>query len=291
MSEDRIGERTEGIDPRTRLGVVRLAVGELERSVAFYRDVLGFGVQSLDEAQATLGVGEDTLLELEELPGAPARPKNTTGLYHYAILVPDRGALGRSLRRLMGQDYGLWGASDHLVSEALYLDDPDGNGIEIYHDRPREEWSWDGGEVRMAVDPLDFDGLLNSPGAEAAWSGLAAGTTIGHVHLHVGDLAEAERFFHRTLGFEKTAEFAGQALFLSAGGYHHHLGVNIWAGRDAPPPPPGSAGLVYYELRVPAEELPRLTDRLQTAGVRLQATENRIVLADPWGTGIVVSEA
>lgn len=283
--------RTQGALPATlRLGAVHLAVADLDRSLAFYQEVLGFRVHRRQENDVYLGAGAEDLLVLTESPGARPRPRNTTGLYHFAILLPDRASLAKSLRRLVDKGYPLWGASDHLVSEALYLDDPDGNGIEIYRDRPRGEWRWREGLVEMDTRRLDLDGLLEEPGARGPWEGLPAGATIGHVHLHVRDLAEAERLYREVLGFDVVARYGEQALFVSTGGYHHHVGLNTWAGIGAPPPPDGSAGLRLFEIRLPQHaELERVALRLREAGVAFDEHPNSIFLRDHSRNGIYLT--
>ncbi len=283
-------ETERSMDPRTNLGHVHLTVANLDRSLKFYEQVLGFRVQKREGDSVYLGVGGEDLLLLTESPGVKPRPRNTTGLYHFAILLPDRTSLARSLRRLVEKDYPLWGASDHLVSEALYLDDPDGNGIEIYRDRPRGEWHWREGRVEMDTRRLDLGGLLAEPGSERPWEGLPTGTSIGHVHLHVRDLDEAERFYHETLGFDVTTRYGDQALFVSAGGYHHHVGLNTWAGAGAAPPPDGSAGLRYFTVRLPeVSELERVVRRLREDGVAFEEQPGLIRLRDPSGNGISIT--
>lgn len=231
------------------IGQVSLTVRDLDRSLSFYRDVLGFQESRRDGRVAYLGAGGPVLIELHEDTSAVARPRRTTGLYHFAILVPSRAALGRSLRRLAAQQWPMTGASDHLVSEALYLDDPDGLGIEIYRDRPRSEWSISGaGQVMMATDPLDLQSVFEEPGAETPWSGLDAGTVIGHVHLHVPHLNTAEAFYCGRIGFEPMLRGYPGALFVAAGGYHHHLGLNVWTGIGAPPPPENAVGLRSFTI-------------------------------------------
>ena len=181
-------------------------------------------------------------------PAVP-KPRRTTGLYHFAILVPSRAALGRSLRRLVDARYPLTGAADHLVSEAIYLDDPDGLGIEIYRDRPRDSWRrLAGGQIAMSTDPLDVQNVLDEPGAETAWNGLDAATVMGHVHLHVPHLDTAEQFYCGRIGFDPMLRGYPGALFVSAGGYHHHLGLNTWAGVGAPPPPENAVGLQSFTI-------------------------------------------
>src|SRR5262245_28148385 len=223
----------------------------MNRSVRFYEAHLGFKVRASDDRTAHLhaGDGADDLLVLHASTHAPS-VRGTTGLYHFAILVPSRGDLARALRRLVATETVLQGAADHGVSEALYLADPDGNGIEIYRDRPRAEWPIVNGRLRMGADPFDFDDLASRPDA-ASGAGLASATTIGHVHLHVSDLRAAERFYVDVLGFEMTQRYGPSALFVSAGGYHHHVGLNTWAGAGAPPPPPGAIGLKHFVVKLP----------------------------------------
>ena len=247
------------------IGQVSLTVRDLDRSLLFYRDVLGFReiAGSKDPAPRTaqrtarLGAGGRVLLELHENKDAVAKPRRSTGLFHFAILVPSRAALGRSLRRLAEKQWPLSGASDHLVSEALYLDDPDGLGIEIYRDRPRDEWPVRNGQLMMATDPLDLQSILEEPGADTPWTGLNAATVIGHVHLHVPHLDSAEALYCGRIGFEPTVRGYPGALFVAAGGYHHHLGLNTWTGIGAPAPPEHAVGLRSFTIEssqlLPAE--------------------------------------
>jgi len=235
------------------IGSVSLTVTDLDRSVAFYRDVLGFQETSREGATSFLAAGTGrVLIELLERRDAIPKPRRSTGLFHFAILVPSRAALGRSLRRLAEQKWPLSGASDHLVSEALYLNDPDGLGIEIYRDRPRETWRTANGELAMASDPLDLQSIANEPGADAEWQGLAAGTVIGHVHLHVPTLPSGEAFFCGEIGFEPVVRGYPGALFVSAGGYHHHLGMNTWVGVGAPAPPENAVGMRSFTVEARA---------------------------------------
>ena len=275
--------------PGAGMGRVHLRVADLERSLGFYTEALGFETYRREEGRAALGAGGKELLILQEHPGAGRRPKGTTGLYHYAVLLPDRAGLSRSLRRLSENGWRLWGASDHLVSEALYLDDPDGNGIELYRDRPRSEWRWDGDTIQMDTIPLDLDGLLAETEGDQTESGLPSGTSIGHVHLHVGDIERAQRFYQGVLGFDVTTLWQGAALFVSAGGYHHHLGLNTWAGADAPQAPPDTAGLERFEILVPdASELDRLTRRLEESGTHSERQGEEILTSDPWRNRVSV---
>jgi catechol 2,3-dioxygenase len=280
------------IHPDTTVGPVDLAVADLGRAEQFYREVLGFKQLSRADGALTLTAdGTTPLLILREQPGARPKPRRATGLYHFAILVPTRRDLARSLRRLAEMQWPLSGASDHLVSEALYLDDPDGNGIEIYRDRPRAEWPRSGGRIQMATDPLDFDGVIGElEGDDRPWDGLAPATTIGHVHLHVADLRAAEAFYHGVLGFDIITNYGGSALFVSAGGYHHHLGLNTWAGVGAPPPPPDAAGLRYYAVILPdSEALGQVAARIQAAGIAIEQTDAGMLMRDPSQNGVLLS--
>lgn len=223
-------------------------------------------------------------------PAAP-RVRGTTGLYHFAILVPSRADLARSLRRLADTDTVMQGFADHGVSEALYLADPDGNGIEIYRDRPRAEWPMANGAVQMTADPLDLEDLLAAaPPASGQFHALADGTVIGHVHLHVGNLAEAEAFYVGVLGFDLIQRYGPSALFVSAGGYHHHVGLNTWAGVGAPPPPPGAIGLRHFVVRLPtAGARTRIVERINAARVPIVAHEYGSLVHDPARNAILLS--
>ncbi len=278
----------------TAIGAVHLTVRDLDRAIAFYTQELGLGLHGREGGAARLGAGGKDLLVLAGKPDA-ARVRGTTGLYHFAVLVPSREHLARSLRHLIDRRVPLTGMSDHLVSESLYLSDPDGNGIEIYRDRPREEWPVVGGLLRMTTDPLDVEGLLAESGpGEAPWAGLPPGTLMGHVHLHVAHLADSERFYSELLGFELRQRFGRSALFLAAGGYHHHVGLNTWAGVGAPSPPPGSVGLRHFEIIFPdATALDRVAARVRDAGAPIAVAPGAVLVTDPSGNRamLVVSAA
>ncbi len=245
----------------TAIGVVHLVVRDLERSVGFYRRLIGLEEIERRGGVARLGADGHALLELRGEPEASPRPARTTGLFHFAILVPSRGELACSLARLAAGGGRLTGASDHLVSEALYLNDPDGIGIEIYRDRPREEWEYDGDAIRMATLPLDLEAILAElPESFDPGQPIAAGTRIGHVHLNVASIADSESFYADGLGFDVTVRTYPGALFVSAGGYHHHLGLNTWGGEGVPPPPEGAIGLERFELVVPNAEAVEAVD-------------------------------
>ena len=281
---------SQSIHPATQLGPVTIRVADVSRSAGFYEEALGF--RSVGRARglpALGGQGSDSpIVLLQETPGArPAR--QASGLYHFAILVPSRPALGRVLRRLAKAGVQI-GEADHLVSEALYLSDPDGNGIEIYRDRPRDQWGWSNGAVQMATEPLDLEDLLREaeidPGEP---DGLPAGTRIGHVHLQVSDVRKAVEFYHGILGFDVVAQWQG-AAFLSAGGYHHHIGLNSWSSRGQPPAPPGSSGLESFVVTVPTgEEKERLAGRLREAGVQAAEADGALRVRDPWNIVVEVS--
>jgi catechol 2,3-dioxygenase len=279
------------IDPGTHIGAVHLTISDLRRSVLFYEAHLGLVVHRRDDRTAWLGAGGPDLLILSQCETAP-RVRGTTGLYHFAILVPSRADLSRSLRRLVETGTVMQGAADHGVSEALYLADEDGNGIEIYRDRPRAEWPVVAGQLRMGADPMDLDALLAEAGGADSGAGLARGTVIGHVHLHVSRLADAEAFYVRLLGFELMQQYGPSALFVSAGGYHHHIGLNTWAGVGAPPPPPGAIGLRYFVVTLPNETaLAALVERLRAAGVPPERLEGGLLIHDPAKNAILLETA
>lgn len=269
----------------THLGQVVLQVSRLDTSLAFYQEVLGLRVVARDGARATLAAHDDDrpIIELRERPGArPVPRRGCLGLYHYAILLPDRASLGRFVRHLA--DIGVRaGAGDHLVSEAFYLHDPDNLGIEVYADRSQSTWRRIGRELMMATDPVDVAGLLEAAG-ETRWSGMPAGTTVGHVHLHVGDLAKAADFYGDGLGFDRTAWHYPGALFFGAGGYHHHLGTNTWAG-ETRPAAEDEARLLEWEVLVPSRrDADAALDSLAAAGATVERGPDGGVARDPWGT-------
>jgi len=276
----------ETIDPATSVGSVHLTISDVNRSVRFYESHLGFTLNRRDDRTAWLGAGGSDLLVLSQCETAP-RVRGTTGLYHFAILVPSRDDLARSLRRLVMTETVLQGAADHGVSEALYLADPDGNGIEIYRDRRRAEWPYVGGHLQMGAEPLDFDNLLGEHTGPGDGAGLARATAIGHVHLHVSRLADAERFYVGVLGFDLMQRYGPSAIFVSAGGYHHHIGLNTWAGVGAPPPPPGAIGLRHFTVTLPTEAaIANVVRRVRAAGLPVDPIEGGHLVRDPAGNGI-----
>jgi catechol 2,3-dioxygenase len=274
----------------TRLGRVVLQVADLDRSLGWYQRVLGLRVLAQSPGRAVLGPqGDDVaIVELRERRGArPVPARGRLGLYHFAILLPDRAALARFLAHLrdLGERAGM---SDHLVSEALYLTDPDCLGIEVYADRPRSSWRARDGQLVMATEPLDVADLL-AAGEGRAWTGAPPGTALGHVHLHVGDLERAADFYHRGLGLDQVVWSYPGALFLSAGGYHHHLGVNTWA-RGAAPAGEGDARLVEWEVLLPtAADAGSALDSLAGVGVEVVRSEDGGSTSDPWGVGLRLS--
>jgi catechol 2,3-dioxygenase len=293
---DSYGEppRSERLPATTRVGPVVLQVADAERSIGYYEGVLGLRVVDRDGGRVRLGThgAGHVLVELEERRGArPAPSRGRLGLYHFAILVPDRTSLGRLVAHL-AEVGARAGAADHLVSEALYLQDPDNLGIEVYADRPRDQWRRAGRELVMATDPLDLPSLIEAAGGER-WSGMPAGTTMGHVHLHVGDIPAAQAFYSEALGFDRMVWSYPGALFLAAGGYHHHLGTNTWAGPRAAPAEPDEARLLEWTLELPDESaVQAATQRLAGGGHEVTAVAAGETLArDPWGTAVRLRDA
>lgn len=288
-----MADKTHGIVPPgyrlpadTHPGAVHLQVADLDRSLEYYRSVLGMHLVERAAGHARLGAAgsREPLVELRERPGArPVPPRGRIGLYHFAILLPDRPALGAFVRHLA--ELGIpAGMSDHAVSEAVYLSDPDGLGIEVYADRPRSSWRTRGDELFMTTEPLDVAALLAA--APLPWVGLPAGTVIGHVHLFVRDLDAAAAFYHGALGFDKVVWSYPGALFLAAGGYHHHLGTNTWAA-GAPLPAPDDACLLEWTLRLPApDDVARAAASLASAGFAVSSAGDSCLAADPWGTRV-----
>ena len=273
----------------TRLGAVRLQIADLERSLAFYQSVLGLRLVRQSAGQAALAAHDDerVLVELIERAGARSAARaGRLGLYHYAILLPDRAALGRFAGHLSASGIRA-GASDHRVSEAFYLHDPDGLGIEVYADRPRSAWRRVGRQLMIATDPIDMRGVLSAAQGQD-WTGMPAGTVIGHVHLHVGDLPQAASFYSEALGFDRITWNYPGALFLGAWGYHHHVGTNVWAGTNAAPASPDDAQLLEWTIELPdAVTLAAAAESLSMSG-HLAGTDHggEVATRDPWGTGV-----
>lgn len=272
----------------TRVGPVRLEIADLGRSVDYYRDILGLRVLYRGAREAVLAANESVrpLVVLDERSGAAPSPRRgRLGLYHFAILLPDRASLGRFLRHLAHAGVRA-GSADHLVSEAFYLQDPDNLGIEVYADRPRDAWRRMGRQLMMATDPIDVASLVDAAGS-APWTGMPLGTVMGHVHLHVGAIDDAAAFYSDALGFDRTVWSYPGALFLSAGGYHHHLGTNTWAGAAARPAVEGEARLAEWTLDLPdAEAIERAAASVRATGAAVERDGSDAIARDPWGTQV-----
>ena len=285
------GSAAPAIHPDPTVGLLSLTVSDLARSVTFYTEAIGLALLDQGDATATLGVAGSPLLLLTERAGARSWPREQasyTGLYHFAILVPTRADLGRWVRHWLELGLPL-GQGDHLVSEALYLSDPDENGIEVYRDRPRDEWQWSNGQVRMGADPVDIRGLLAEAERDGApWTGLPAGTRLGHIHLQVGDIPEAAACYHDILGFDIVAGMPS-ALFVSAGGYHHHIGMNTWHSKGATPAPADMVGLRFFTINFPtADARQEVLDRIATAGLPTTRMGDAISVQDPWDNTLLL---
>ena len=266
---------------------VTLKVSDLEKSLLFYKEVIGFSIASKDKKKAALRAGAgEAFLFIEELDQVEPKTMRTTGLYHFAILVPSREQLGVILNHLLETGYPLQGASDHNVSEAIYLADPDGNGIEIYRDRNSTDWEWDGEFVSMDTAYMDTKGVL-AASSNRPWNGLTEGTILGHIHLHVAELEETVDFYVKGLGFNIVQKYGSQAFFLSTGRYHHHIGLNVWNGIGASVPKTNQVGLAYYELNIPSQEkLEEIKQRLTVLGATITEEEDTCYTADPSGNRI-----
>jgi catechol 2,3-dioxygenase len=272
--------------PNTYVGHVNIKVQDLDRSLTFYQEVLGFQIlEQTDKAVNLTTDGKTSVLSIEQPENVVPKQGKTTGLYHFALLLPKRSDLADIVHHFM--NIGIrYGSSDHLVSEALYLADPDGNGIEIYIDRDPSEWSWSNGEVAMTVDPLNFEDLLTE-GKQQSWKGLPAGTVMGHIHLHVSELKKTEEFYSKGLGFEVVNRYGDQALFISTDKYHHHIALNTWAGVGAPTPPENSVGLESFTI-VLADEAARNTiiAQLKSIGASVTEENDSFITYDPSGNRI-----
>jgi catechol 2,3-dioxygenase len=276
--------------PTTFVGHVKIKVENLERSLKFYQEVIGFDVLEQTDSMAKLTTdGKTSILSLVQPINAIPKQGRTTGLYHFAILLPERSDLANIVVHFVNKGIR-FGSSDHLVSEALYLDDPDGNGIEIYIDRDPSEWSWHSEEVEMTVDPLDFENLLTTVSPGKSWLGMPEGTVMGHIHLHVSELKKTEEFYVKGLGFDVVNRYGTQALFLSTGKYHHHIGVNTWNGAGAPAPADNSVGLESFILILPNEEARnRCVSNLKQIGANVTEENNTFITYDPSGNRIVLA--
>ncbi|SHN27096.1 VOC family protein [Gracilibacillus kekensis] len=275
--------------PNTYVSHVKINVQDLYRSIQFYQQTLGFDILEKTDTQAILTAdGNTSILSLEQPKNAEPKQARTTGLYHFAILLPNRADLANFVFHCIENNVRL-GSSDHLVSEALYFNDPDGNGIEVYIDKDPETWTWQNDQVAMAVDPLDFEDLLKE-GQQGAWQGLPAQTLMGHIHLHVANMAETKTFYEKGLGFETVSRFGDQALFISTGKYHHHIGLNTWNGVGAPPPSENSVGLASYTLTYPSKQaLDEVVFNLTAIGVPVEQEQKQIIIKDPSKNNIIIT--
>ena len=274
----------------SHVGAVHLQVVDLRRSLSYYEQVLGLRAHGMTSTSAVLSADGDErpLVTLNTKRGVTPARRGALGLYHFAILLPARSDLGRFASHLASSGVRP-GMADHSVSEALYLWDPDGLGIEVYADRPRDGWRRHNRELEMTTDPLDIRSVMAAGGGEA-WTAAPSGTTVGHVHLHVGSLEQGEAFYHRAVGFDKTVWSYPGALFMAAGGYHHHLGTNTWS--LGPAASVDEARLLEWELMVPSEaDVEAVARNLRDAGCGVEHLEKGIVVADPWGTRVHVRAA
>jgi catechol 2,3-dioxygenase len=273
--------------PNTFVGHVKIKVESLERSLKYYQEVIGFKILEQTKTTAKLTTdGKTSVLSIEQPENVVSKQGKTTGLYHFALLLPHRSDLADIVNHFNENGIRI-GSSDHLVSEALYLSDPDGNGIEIYVDRDPSKWSWNNVEVAMTVDPLNFEDLLSTGRQEQPWNGLPAGTVMGHIHLHVSDLQKTEEFYTKGLDFEVVNRYGAQALFISTGKYHHHIGLNTWAGVGAPTPPINSVGLQSFTLILPdASARDHVVANLKKIGASVTEKNGTFVTLDPSGNCI-----
>jgi catechol 2,3-dioxygenase len=271
-----------------RIGRVTLVVNDLDAVSAWYEDVIGLATLERDGAVARLGVGDDVLLELRQDRSAPRRSPRDAGLFHTAFLLPSRADLGAWLAFVASRRIPVQGASDHAVSEAVYLADPEGNGIEVYADRPAEAWPRTDGGLAMTTEAMDIEGVL-AAGRETRWAGFPTGGIVGHVHLQVGDTGKADAFWQGLLGFDVMARYPG-ASFYGSGGYHHQLAGNVWNSRGAAPRARTTTGLSALELVVSGPRVIEETaGRLAEAGIAHTVTPGRLETSDPWGTTVVLA--
>lgn len=270
--------------PNVFVGEVTIKVQDLEKATAFYQEIIGFKLLKKEDKKVILTAnGQTPLLTLEQPDHVIPKEKRALGLYHFAILLPTREDLSQFLRHIIQVGYPI-GAADHDVSEALYLNDPDGNGIEVYRDRPSSQWTWNNGLVHMVTEQLDGDGILAE--SSKSWQGLPKNTIMGHIHLHVADVKKAEGFYTKGLGFNVVSYYP-QAAFLSTGNYHHHIAVNMWQGANAQIPSKNSVGLKWYTLVYPNEaERQAVVERLKQLGAPVKKEEDFYMTEDPTGNQI-----
>ena len=289
MSSNNI-KANETNTPEYTLGPATLIVADLKRCTDFYHQTIGLTVRQSDGQHTSLGTGLQEFLVLRHMPHAPPAGI-TTGLYHIAFLLPGRQYLARQLLHFERTGVQLSGAADHDVSEALYLTDPEGNGLEIYRDRPRDEWRYPGGHLQMGTKALDWRDLLAAADSTEPFTGMPAGTRLGHIHLRVSDLAASEAFYRDVLAMDLTARYGHDAAFLSYNGYHHHLGINTWESRGAPPAPIGARGLDHFSLRMATSEAwDRLLSRAAAMNVVKKPSSEETWLRDPSGIAIRVQQ-
>lgn len=277
-------------EPNVFVSKVHLKVADLNRSITFYQQVIGFQLIEQTENKASLSAdGKTALVTIEQPENIRPKQPRTTGLYHFALLLPSRSDLAKVIEHFIKIGYPLQGASDHLVSEALYLADPDGNGIEIYADRPSSTWKWNQTEVVMSTERLDIESIL-AEGDGKPWSGLPSDTIMGHIHLHVSELHKTEEFYCKGLGFDIVTRYGGQALFISTGRYHHHIGLNTWNGIGAPAPSENSVGLKNFTLIYPNEETRKAAvANLEKIGAAVIQENGQFMTEDPSGNRILLS--
>jgi catechol 2,3-dioxygenase len=287
--EQQASVASTSINSGTNIGLVTLRVAQLERSLRFYHGILGF--QPIEQAPGRVVLGtqdNQPLLEVIEVPGAGPNPLRATGLYHVAIVLPTRPDLGRMLLRLAEANIEI-GHGDHVVSEALYISDPDENGLELYQDRPRSTWRWERGTLVMGTEAVDLRSLAEDSVHAEAWDVVPAGTRVGHIHLKVGNIPAARRFYSDILGFDVMVQMP-TALFVSAGGYHHHIGMNIWHSQGAAPTPVTMAGLQSYVIAIPTPEaLQEVKARLVANNVSFTEEQPDLIrVNDPWQNTILL---
>ena len=292
MSTTRTATNRYRLPENTHIGSLGLRVSDLQHSLSFYRDLLGLSESNRIDSTVSLSAshaGEPIILLTEKRDARP-RPPHSTGLYHAAIVLPNRRELARVFRRLYTEGWPFQGFADHGVSEALYLADPEGNGIELYADRPPDRWVRKDGQIQMVTLSLDLENLLAElPKGDDPWIGIHPETKIGHVHLQVSDLQKAERFYHELLGFEVTQRSFPGALFMSAGGYHHHIGLNVWESLGGTEPPADALGLAKFSITLPNPvERSVVRDRLLEAGISLEETGAGFLMRDDDGIAIEI---
>jgi catechol 2,3-dioxygenase len=268
------------------IGAVALNVRDLDRVAGYYRDLLALSELGRNGGTVRLGVGDVMLVQLDHRPDAKADDPREAGLYHTAFLMPTRADLARWVKHIAGARVPVTGASDHGVSEAIYLDDPEGNGVEVYADRPPETWNWRDGLVDMPTEQLDVEDLVRAANGRPRYSEAPAGLRVGHIHLRVGDLDAAKRFYQEGIGLEPTRQRGG-AMFMSSARYHHHVATNVWHSQGAGPRDERRAGLAWFSIEAnDGATLDALAARLQTAGAPLTPAPTGFEISDPWGTRI-----